>query len=1017
MSFAKPHKQITNSANYSANDWIDDISAAQKAHIDAFALNMAYGDATNEKSVAAAFQHASSLGFQLFFSFDYAGNGPWPKSDVESLINSYAGSGAYFHYQGKPFVSTFEGPDQAEDWIDIKAATGCFFIPDWSSLGAKPAMAKAGGVADGLFNWAAWPWGDQDMDTYVDASYKDYLGGKPYMMPASPWFYTNLPGYNKNWMWRGDDLWFERWQEILWWRPEFVEIISWNDYGESHHIGPVRDKALEAFTIGKAPFNFVLPHDGWRETLPFSIDMYKHNTTTVDSERLVAWYRPNPSTSCKDGGTSGNTASQLQLEFHPWNVAKDAVYFTALLASSATIEVTVGGVTQKASWSTTPEGGVGLYHGDAWYYDSTGDVRVRVIRGGSIVAEIAGTAITTDCSKTNGYTNWNAWVGSAVSPKAVSAKPNPRTDQVCVEGTGPLPGFARLCEFTCGYGYCPSGACHCTKLGAQVERPTWKGVDAFPAAGKTSDYQGLCQNACNWGFCPSAYCDTTQHPTVVATVSQFLPGTCTRGEAMSTSPYFDDLCAFSCAHGFCPIAVCYCSAQGALDLLEPTSSSDARTLDGAPEDHGLCAFACARGHCPGLCASGDETDLWEAGYYPPDYNVDEDEIYPSAMVSFAACDPDTRPATLDDLIDGISKGSYNPACYDRWALRILSDSLDNFQSDYQDALKGYDDLFGYYAEYVEDSINPQLMTYMNLDGGAGNKFFTCSWTIRTKTKTGPCPPSEQFWKLKESWSLVYTLHDADGFYEAVERDLGIEKDWISFGEWHQGIDKECLDEPDWRTKTPKMPCRKMQLSKNGIPVKSGNVKVSNPKDVIEAAMPNIEMLSSRLLGAYTMVVMGYADDSSDMVTAAAMPVFMLEGVIDSMNQIKKIGAEQRALDKKRLILEILSIVLLVLPIAGELVSTAFGGAAVVARMALLIGEVGNAALAIESIVDDPVSAPFAIMALLVGPYGGASERTSAQGFKEAAAARRALSSDKLALFGDRFVEQDARIQKIVNACR
>ncbi|KAJ0353197.1 hypothetical protein COL154_012253 [Colletotrichum chrysophilum] len=291
---------ITNSANYTADDWLDDIAKAKAAHIDAFALNMAYGDPTNEKS-------------------------------------------------GKPFVSTFEGPDNAEDWVEIKAATGCFFIPDWSSLGAKPAMAKANGVADGLFSWAAWPWGDQSMDTYVDASYKQYLSGKPYMMAASPWFYTNLPGYDKNWMWRGDDLWFDRWQQILWWRPEFVQIISWNDYGESHHIGPVRDKSLEAFTIGKAPFNFVLPHDGWRDTLPFTIDMYKYNTTTVDSERLVAWYRPNPATSCKDGGTSGNTASQLQLEFHPWNVAKDAIYFTALLASSATIEVTVGGVQQKAS--------------------------------------------------------------------------------------------------------------------------------------------------------------------------------------------------------------------------------------------------------------------------------------------------------------------------------------------------------------------------------------------------------------------------------------------------------------------------------------------------------------------------------------------------------------------------------------------------------------------------------------------------------------------------------------------
>ncbi|KAK1990526.1 hypothetical protein LX36DRAFT_592420 [Colletotrichum falcatum] len=595
------HFMITNSANYTSDDWIDDMSKAQEAHIDAFALNVAYGDPANEDSVAAAFQHVSSLGFHLFFSFDYAGNGPWPKADVTSLINTYAASPAYFRYNGKPLVSTFEGPDSAEDWLDIKPATGCFFIPDWSSLGARRAAQKAGGVADGLFNWAAWPWGDHDMDTYVDASYDMYLGpNKPYMMPVSPWFYTNLPGYNKNWMWRGDDLWFDRWQQVQWWKPEFVQIISWNDYGESHSIGPNRDKSMEAFRIGKAPYNFVLPHDGWRETLPFSIDMYKHNTTTIDSERLVTWYRPNPRMACNDGGTSGNTASQLQLEFRPWNVARDAVFFTALLAQSATIEVTVGGVKQKASWSSEPEGGAGLYHGSA-LYGSTGDVHVRVLRDGSVVAEVSGAPITEDCSQTSGYANWNAWVGSARSPGPVSAKPNSVTDQVCVNGTGPAPGFSTLCEFTCSYGYCPKSACHCTKLGAQRPAPKWKGIEAYPAKGRTTDYQGLCQYACNLGFCPSAYCSTDDYSPIAATVSPFLPATCTGGETLGTSDFLQELCAFSCAHGFCPIAVCHCSSQGPLNLIEPTETSNARTMDGATDDHGLCAFSCARGTCPSIC--------------------------------------------------------------------------------------------------------------------------------------------------------------------------------------------------------------------------------------------------------------------------------------------------------------------------------------------------------------------------------------------------------------------------------
>lgn len=87
----------------------------------------------------------------------------------------------------------------------------------------------------------AWPSGPRSITTYPDASYFDFLKGKPYMAPVSPWFYTNLPGYDKNWLWRGDSLWVDRWNQLIAgeFQPEFVQIISWNDYGESHYIGPL----------------------------------------------------------------------------------------------------------------------------------------------------------------------------------------------------------------------------------------------------------------------------------------------------------------------------------------------------------------------------------------------------------------------------------------------------------------------------------------------------------------------------------------------------------------------------------------------------------------------------------------------------------------------------------------------------------------------------------------------------------------------------------------------------------
>ncbi|KAI9154906.1 Glucan endo-1,3-alpha-glucosidase agn1 [Paramyrothecium foliicola] len=588
--------KVSNAVNYTQADWANEIKLAQEAHIDAFALNMAYnqGEAPQLKDAFAA---ASGTGFQLFFSFDYAGNGPWPKEDVVRLLGQYGTHGSHYQYQGRPFVSTFEGPEQAKDWIDIKSRTSCFFVPDWSSLGAKAAMEQADGVADGLFSWAACPWGNRDMDTYVDASYAQYLNGKPYMMPVSPWFYTNLPGFDKNWLWRGDDLWFDRWQEVLYVQPEWVEIVSWNDFGESHHIGPIVNKALGALDRGRAPFDFVsdMPHDAWRKTLPFSIDMYVRNATTITEEGVTFWYRKQPAAACSTGQTSGNTVSQLQLEFSPLEVAQDRVFFTAILASNADVSVSIGGASQAATWSDEPEGGIGLYHGSV-PFNGVGEVKITITRNGATVASGAGIAITNQC-EAGGLANWNAWVGYAKGP-SVSKKPLAMDKRVCVEGNG-LGGFSGLCKFSCGLGYCPLGACYCTKMGEQRKYPEQKDVMGYPGPGKDANYAGLCAFACRYGYCPDGACATFQSPLTIPNVSPFSPPACIKGTG---PPGYEGLCSYACNFGFCPIGLCTCGEQGALN--QPPAIKDnlsGRVNDPKINDFGICKFACSRGYCPEPC--------------------------------------------------------------------------------------------------------------------------------------------------------------------------------------------------------------------------------------------------------------------------------------------------------------------------------------------------------------------------------------------------------------------------------
>ncbi|KAK4184083.1 Mutanase [Podospora australis] len=1028
------HFMVGNTGEYTSADWLDDIKLAQEAHIDAFAMNMAYGAPMNGPSLEMAFAAASSRGFQLMFSFDYAGNGSWPKQTVIDYLTRWGSSGAYFKHNGQPLVSTFEGPESSDDWIEIKARTGCFFIPDWSSDGAKKAMERSNGVADGLFSWDAWPWGDREMNTYSDASYAQYLNGKPYMMPVSPWFYTNMPGFDKNWLWRGDMIWPTRWFQAEWWGAEFLQIISWNDYGESHHIGPIREKAMEAFDRGQSPFNYALPHDAWRELLPFYIDRYKTGTATITKEGIVAWWRPQPHGACDDGNTVGNTASQLQREFLPAFIMDDHIFYTALLKSAPDlVEVMIGGKVNHGGFFThRPEGdGPGMYAGSVSLEGRTGEVYIRMMRDGKVIAGMTGKVpISRDCDR-GGYQNYDAYVQSTWVPITPSV-PTPNTkDLVCVNGTG-VNDFEILCQVTCSMGYCPKTSCVCTKLGKQPTLPKSTGVIGYPAEGRDASYDGLCKFACDLGKCDffkkKGVCDDKPHPLIIPDVSPFLPLYCTGG----VGDKFHELCVFSCKHGFCPMRVCQCTDVGHLDLLEPTVKANASSY--AKDDYGLCNFACSRGFCPDTSCHEDGITPEQDGY-GDDYGYNAElDMYFSDLPEEWTCSDALDKGSVEDVLKAVEDGSMPSSCRLLVTLQALRTELENFDAEFRAASEGYDDLFGYYEDYIKDMIDPQLQNWMSFSlgdpnkdeekmRGAGNKYFTCSYRRDGKALTTDCPPPKEVWNDKEqAYTIKYTVRSENKLKEALDADLGIAWSWIKFDT--DTTRKSCIstgmEAGEVRTGVGSRACRQITQKREGFPMRDHNAKVEvgNPKKMIEAAMPNITALGEGLYAQYFDQASGAAEAQiEDVVTAASVPIFMLQNALESMKEIKRIGAKEREEKKKSLILLILSIVLMVVPFVGEAFGAVFGGATMITRVALIISEVGNAALTVVDIVKDPLSAPFAILGMVTGSFGGVkSGQTNKSVMKDAADVRRALKDVDLKKFGKGFTVRDARIQKIIGAC-
>lgn len=340
----------------SASDYDNDMRQAKAAGIDAFALNIGT-DAFTNTQLEFAYESAHSNGMSVFISFDFNWYSTSNTSGIASTIGTYAEYPAQLMIGGKVFVSSFagDGLDLAVVQSDLATHT-IFWAPNF--------QPKNIGSADALFNWMAWPnngdnkapdAGNNLTVSEGDTSYTSALAGKPYVAPVSPWFSTHFGlevKYSKNWVFPSDLLWFDRWTEILSLDPQFVEIQTWNDYGESHYVGPLSSPHIDD---GNSKWTNDMPHDGFLQMAKPYIAAFHAGSKTVDShigsDQLIYWYRPTlKSASCDTTDNceqpwSSPTPNPNYFTGKPngFDTMEDSVFVVALLISPGTVTLTSGG--------------------------------------------------------------------------------------------------------------------------------------------------------------------------------------------------------------------------------------------------------------------------------------------------------------------------------------------------------------------------------------------------------------------------------------------------------------------------------------------------------------------------------------------------------------------------------------------------------------------------------------------------------------------------------------------------
>jgi hypothetical protein len=299
--------------------------------------------------------------------------------------------------------------------------------------------------------------------------------------------------------------------------------------------------------------------------------------------------------------------------------------------------------------------------------------------------------------------------------------------------------------------------------------------------------------------------------------------------------------------------------------------------------------------------------------------------------------------------------------------------------------------------------------------GLGNKYFDCKYEKKSNKYSGPCPVPYDLMRKDtwddpeygyESWEIEYTLRDKDGYEKALGKDLGISADWIVFKDTDtypecEGANDDCTEVHQWRRKD--------------FPRKKDKIDVPDPKKILEDALPTIEGLKSQISQALILLGMSLYDtgyDPNDSVLALATPVQMLAQAVDTMSQVKDIGGKISAQKKKETILLIVSLILMIVPFVSELGFT-LAGLSNLARLAFVAGEIANGAQSIAEIIEDPESAPFAVMGILAGAAGrgGKPEAT----FADAAKARKALTD--AGAMGKTFKGIDEKYQKVMGMCK
>lgn len=331
-------------------DYQREIQEAQARGIDGFALNCggwSIREPHYKQRTLLLYQAAQELGtgFRLFLSADYATG--LTIEETRDMIETFRDHPNQFRWQGKPVLSTFGGGRRITEFVkgpEFQGERAVFFVPFYYP---KPAAEMPNRVQaeqvfrehpelDGFFHFGAAGTAAQIARSNRILADVWQGGGKLFMAPVTP-FYRGFGGNYRVYECHGYEGLATQWESAIETGAQWVEIVTWNDWGEASYISPFGPPGKTEFYGGH--WGPMLCHQGFLDLSAYYIQWYKQGTPPpIEKDRLFYAYQLHPKT------VAGIVKPGKEETGRPRGADQmaDRVFATVLLVSPAELALAVG---------------------------------------------------------------------------------------------------------------------------------------------------------------------------------------------------------------------------------------------------------------------------------------------------------------------------------------------------------------------------------------------------------------------------------------------------------------------------------------------------------------------------------------------------------------------------------------------------------------------------------------------------------------------------------------------------